>query len=61
MSYQAFKSIKDPERITKEDKNMVNSPDDEGIEFPISEKDFGKIEKKNKICISVFCYENNLV
>ena len=32
---------------------MVNSPDDEGIEFPISEKDFGKIEKKNKICISV--------
>ena len=40
---------------------MVNSPDDEGIEFPISEKDFDKIEKKNKICISVFCYENNLV
>ena len=25
------------------------------------EKDFSKIEKKNNICINVFCYENNLV
>ena len=25
------------------------------------EKDFIKIEKKNNICINVFCYENNLV
>ena len=24
-------------------------------------KIFGKIEKKNSICINVFCYENNLV
>ena len=25
------------------------------------EKDFSKIEKKNNICINVFCYENKLV
>ena len=25
------------------------------------EKDFEKIEKKNNICINVFCYENKLV
>ena len=40
---------------------MVNGPDYEGIEFPVSKKDFGKIEKKNNICINVFCYGNNLV
>ena len=43
-----------PERITKADKNMVNNLDYEGIEFPVSGKDFGKIEKKNDICIYVF-------
>ena len=32
----------------------------EGIDFPLSKKDFSKIEKKNKICINVFCYENKL-
>ena len=47
-----------PERITKADKNMGNNLDYEGIEFPVSGKDFGKIEKKNNICINVFCYEN---
>ena len=25
------------------------------------EKDFSKIEKKNNICINVFCHENHLV
>ena len=40
---------------------MVNDLDYEGIEFPVSKKDFGKIEKKNNFCINVFCYENNLV
>ena len=27
----------------------------------ISKNDFGKIEKKNNICINVFCYQNGLV
>ena len=40
---------------------MVNDLDYEGIEFAFSEKGFNKIEKKNNICINVFCYENNLV
>ena len=48
-----------PERITKADKK-INDIDDEGIKFPVSNKDFNKIEKKNNICINVFCYENKL-
>ena len=40
---------------------MVNELGYEGIEFPVSRKDFCKIEKINKIYINVFCYENNLV
>ena len=40
---------------------MVSDLDYEGIENSASKKDFGKIEKKNNICINVFCYENNLV
>ena len=32
-----------------------------GIEFPISKNDYCKIEKQNKICINVFCYENRIV
>ena len=27
----------------------------------MQENDFGKIEKKNNICINVFCYEDRLV
>ena len=50
-----------PERTTKADKNMINDLDYKGIEFPVSKKDFNKIEVKYNICISVFCYENNLV
>ena len=38
---------------------MVN--DYAGTEFPVSGKDYCKIEKKNNICIHVFYYENNLV
>ena len=33
----------------------------DGIEFPVQEKDFNKIEVKNNICINVFGYENGLV
>ena len=32
-----------------------------GIEFPVKEKDFNKIEVKNNICINVFFYQNELV
>ena len=49
------------ERITQEDKKLANNNlNYDGIEFPVCEKDFIKIEKKNNIFINVFCYENRL-
>ena len=48
------------ERITREDKKLVNSFNYDGNEFPVREKGFSKIEKKNNICINMFCYENKL-
>ena len=38
----------------------MNSLNYDGIEFPVREKDFSKIEKKNNIYINLFCYENKL-
>ena len=35
-----------PERITKEDKQLISDLDYDEIEFPVQEKDFSKIEKK---------------
>ena len=49
-----------PERITKENKNMNNYLNYEGIKFPVSKKDYCRIERQNKICFNVFCYENRL-
>ena len=45
------------ERITKIDCSLNY----DGIEFPIEEKDFKKIEVQNNICVNVFSYENQLV
>ena len=39
---------------------MINDLDYEGIKFPVSKKDYCRIERQNHICINVFCYENNL-
>ena len=50
-----------PERITWEDKQLVNNLNYDGIGFSVQEKDFSKIEKKNNICINMFCCENKLV
>ena len=49
------------ERIKKTDKKIAEKLDYDGIEFPVQEKDFNKIEVKNNICINVFGYENGLV
>ena len=49
-----------PERTTKKDNELITDLDYKGIEFPVSKKDFSKIEVKNKICINVLCYENKL-
>ena len=48
-------------RFTEEDKEFISDLDYDGIEFPVQEKDFNKIEVKNNICINVFGYENELV
>ena len=54
-------SKKHPGRIKKADKKIAEKRDYNGIEFPVQEKDFRKIEVKNNICINVFGYENKLV
>ena len=38
-----------PERVTLEDKKLVNDLFYDEIEFPVREKDFSKTETKNKI------------
>ena len=39
---------------------MINDLDYEIIKFPVSNKNYCRIERQNNICIRVFCYENNL-
>ena len=48
----------EPERITKALKRWLMILIMKVLN--LSKKDFGKIEKKNNICINVFCYENRL-
>ena len=47
-----------PQRVKKSDKLYVKNLDYSGIQFPISKKQYHRIEKQNKINIIVFCYEN---
>ena len=47
--------------IQKKDKELISDLDYDGIEFPVQEKYFSKIEVKSNICINVFGYENELV
>ena len=47
-----------PRRIRKADKDFSETLDFEEIRFPLKIRDFHKIERKNCIDISVFCYEN---
>ena len=62
VSFRHLNPLKiDPERIAKADKNMVNDLGYKGIKFPVSKKDYCKIEQKHNICINVFCYENELI
>ena len=45
----------------KKDKELVSKLNYEKIDFPVSKKDYCKIEVQNNICINVFCYKNNVV
>ena len=49
---------KNPQRIKKTDKEFINKLDYAGIEFPVTTKQYNKIEKQNEININVFGYEN---
>ena len=49
---------KEPQRIKKSDKEYINKLDYSGIEFPVTTKQYNKIEKQNEININVFGYEN---
>ena len=40
---------------------MVNDHDYEDIEFPVSKKNYCKIELKCNISINVYCCENGMV
>ena len=48
---------KNPQRIKECDKKYVEKLDYSGIEFPVSVKQYNKIEKQNNIRINVFGYE----
>ena len=48
-------------RITKKDRELVKKLNYSGVGFPVSKKDYGKIEVLNKIRINVFCYENKII
>ena len=49
---------KNPQRIKKEDKKMINELNYDGIDFPLSQKHYNKVEKQNSIRINVFGFEN---
>ena len=49
---------KNPQRIKKSDKQYIQDLDYTGIEFPVTTKQYNKIEKQNEIRINVFGYEN---
>ena len=53
-----YPQIKYPERIKKEDKKMINEVNYDGIDFPLSQKHYNKVEKQNSIRINVFGYED---
>ena len=48
---------KNPQRIKECDKKYVEKLDYSGIEFPVSAKQYNKIEKQNNIRVNVFGYE----
>ena len=48
---------KNQQRTNKADRRLIGELNYEGIEFPVSQKQYNKIEKQNSIRINVFGYE----
>ena len=51
---------KDPQIIKRDDRHYINELDYFCIEFPVSIKQYNKIEKRNSIDVKVFGYEEKL-
>ena len=49
---------KNPQRIKKVDREYIKNLNYSGIEFPVTIKQYNKIEKQNNININVFSYSN---
>ena len=49
-----------PERITRKDKILANNFNYDGVEFPVRENCFSKIETKNSISINAYYHGNKL-
>ena len=47
-------------RISENDKEISKGLNYSGIDFPVSKKEYSKIEVLNKICINVFCDEKTV-
>ena len=50
-----------PQRIKQVDKEYIKNLDYSGIEFPVTIKQYNKIEKQNNININVFGYDNKKI
>ena len=50
-----------PNIITKKDKEIAESLNYSSVDFPVSKKDYCKIEVLHKISVNVFCYENKMI
>ena len=48
-----------PERITMQDEELIDTLDYEQIEFPVSKKDFNKIDVKRKFLSMFFVMKTN--
>ena len=47
-------------RISRKDERIANTLDYSDVVFPVSERDYGKTEDRNGICVNVFLYENKV-
>ena len=52
---------KDPQRIKQVDKQYIKNLNYSGIEFPVTIKQYNKIEKQNNININVVSFHNNKI
>ena len=48
-----------PERITQEDKELVNKLDNDGIEFPVREKILARLKRKRTFALMCFVMKTN--